>query len=97
VKRWLRAWSRLGLVVPLVAAMLLGVGGVASAGAAGALVRAGTTDREELAILTVWTARAVGTLNLCHWARRAEAGPCELAKDPDDDSRRDENSGAFPV
>src|SRR5205085_4184403 len=32
VKRRLRAWSRLGLMVPLVATMLLGVGGAASAG-----------------------------------------------------------------
>src|SRR6266568_3275781 len=37
MKRRLRAWPRLGRVVPLVAAMLLGAGGLASAGTAGAL------------------------------------------------------------
>src|SRR5215467_815438 len=37
MKRQRRAWSRLGLVVPLVAAMLLGVSGPASAGTADAL------------------------------------------------------------
>jgi hemoglobin len=49
------------------------------------LVRAGATDREELAILAMWTARAAVMLNLCHWARRPEAGPCELAQDPYND------------
>ena len=37
MKRGLRAWSRLGLVVPVAAAVLLGAGGPASAGAAAAL------------------------------------------------------------
>jgi hypothetical protein len=41
VKR-LRAWSRLGLAVPLAAAMLLGVGGAASAGTAGGLAGSGS-------------------------------------------------------
>src|SRR5262249_28605721 len=35
MKRRLRAWPRLGFVVPLVAAVLLGAGGAASAGTAG--------------------------------------------------------------
>ena len=53
-------------------------------------------DLEEVAILTMWTARAAVTLNLYHWASRPEAGPCELAQDPCNGSRG-ENSGAFPV
>ena len=53
-------------------------------------------DPEEVAILTMWTARAAVTLNLYHWASRPEAGPCELAQDPCNGSRG-ENSGAFPV
>jgi hypothetical protein len=44
------------------------------------LVRAGAMDREELAILTLWTARAAVTLNLCHWAWRPEAGSYALAQ-----------------
>jgi Tannase and feruloyl esterase len=42
MKRRLRAWSRLGLAVPLVAAMLLGAGGAASAGTAGGLAGSGS-------------------------------------------------------
>ena len=36
-------------------------------------------DHEELAILTMWTARVAVMLN--HWASRPQAGPCELAQD----------------
>src|SRR5262245_1584044 len=43
-------------------------------------VRASATEREEPAVLMVWTARAAVMLN--HGARRPEAGPCELAHDP---------------
>ena len=42
MKRRLRAWPRLGLVVPLVAAMLLGAGGLAWAGSAGGLAGSGS-------------------------------------------------------
>jgi pimeloyl-ACP methyl ester carboxylesterase len=42
VKRRLRAWSRLGLVVPLVAALLLGAGGAVSAVTAGMLTGSGS-------------------------------------------------------
>jgi Tannase and feruloyl esterase len=42
MKRQMRAWSRRGLVVPLAAAMLLGVGGAVSAGAAGGLAGSGS-------------------------------------------------------
>ena len=36
MRRWFLAWPRLGLVVPVAAAVLLGAGGPASAGTAGA-------------------------------------------------------------
>ena len=45
-------------------------------------VRASATDRQEPAVLAMWRAQAAVMLNLCHWARRPEAGPCELAQDP---------------
>jgi hemoglobin len=52
------------------------------------LVRPSATDRVDPAILTMWTARAAVTLNLCHGAGRQEVGPCEPAQDRHNDSER---------
>lgn len=61
MKRRLRAWSRLGLTVPLVATMLLGVGGAASAGTAGGLT--GSSSPATGPILPVMSCASLAHVN----------------------------------